>query len=364
MHVHIVQKGDTLWKISRQYGVPFEEVKRLNAHLANPDYIVPGMKIFLPDHAKKGKGKPPAEHPYKDGRPKKPVREKQEMESPELTPVPPPPPPMEKPAPPKPAPPKPAPPKPAPPKPAPPKPAPPKPAPPKPAPMPVPPPPPMEEESPMAPPPVMPEMDMPPMHEPCPPEKEAAIPMMPMPFCYMPVFDMSCMCGHMPYHHYPQMMHPYPQMPMQPYPEAQPYPAMPQMPAAPGYTLPVAEGMPEYAMPAKHESPDDGWKMGESSSYSSSLDVYMGKHHEQESPMTDDLHVPQAPPQMYPAESPGGCGCGDGPSVPYAVQAAAWPYWPQPGFMPYPGHGHQHGHHGHQGHCCNVCGSPFGYGGY
>ena len=39
---------DTLWKIARQYGIPFEELKRVNAHLANPDYIVPGMKIFLP----------------------------------------------------------------------------------------------------------------------------------------------------------------------------------------------------------------------------------------------------------------------------------------------------------------------------
>lgn len=47
--VHIVQKGDTLWKISRQYGISFEELKRVNAHLANPDYIVPGMKIFLPE---------------------------------------------------------------------------------------------------------------------------------------------------------------------------------------------------------------------------------------------------------------------------------------------------------------------------
>ena len=52
VEVHVVQKGDTLWKISRQYGISFEELKRVNAHLANPDYIVPGMKIFLPDKAK------------------------------------------------------------------------------------------------------------------------------------------------------------------------------------------------------------------------------------------------------------------------------------------------------------------------
>lgn len=59
--VHIVVKGDTLWKIARQYGISFDELKRVNAHLANPDYIVPGMKIFLPkkkaDHMPSQKGK-------------------------------------------------------------------------------------------------------------------------------------------------------------------------------------------------------------------------------------------------------------------------------------------------------------------
>lgn len=53
MRVHIVQKGDTLWKIAKQYAIGFEELKRLNAHLANPDYIVPGMEIYLPATAGK-----------------------------------------------------------------------------------------------------------------------------------------------------------------------------------------------------------------------------------------------------------------------------------------------------------------------
>ena len=51
LNVHIVQKGDTLWKIAKQHQIPFDELKRLNAHLANPDYIVPGMEIYLPDTA-------------------------------------------------------------------------------------------------------------------------------------------------------------------------------------------------------------------------------------------------------------------------------------------------------------------------
>lgn len=49
LRIHIVQKGDTLWKIAKEYGISFEDLKRLNVHLANPDYIVPGMEIILPE---------------------------------------------------------------------------------------------------------------------------------------------------------------------------------------------------------------------------------------------------------------------------------------------------------------------------
>ncbi|ASA97834.1 MULTISPECIES: LysM peptidoglycan-binding domain-containing protein [Anoxybacillus] len=48
MKIHIVQKGDTLWKIAEKYGVDFEELKKMNAHLSDPDYIMPGMKIKVP----------------------------------------------------------------------------------------------------------------------------------------------------------------------------------------------------------------------------------------------------------------------------------------------------------------------------
>ncbi|WP_144511194.1 LysM peptidoglycan-binding domain-containing protein [Bacillus sp. FJAT-22090] len=67
MQVHIVEKGDTLWKISRSYGVSFDELKKLNAHLANPEYIVPGMKIFIPDTKKMES----INHPYSESRPVK-----------------------------------------------------------------------------------------------------------------------------------------------------------------------------------------------------------------------------------------------------------------------------------------------------
>ncbi|MBU8879537.1 SafA/ExsA family spore coat assembly protein [Bacillus sp. FJAT-29790] len=48
MKIHIVQKGDTLWKIAKKYGVNFEELKKMNTQLSNPDMIMPGMKIKIP----------------------------------------------------------------------------------------------------------------------------------------------------------------------------------------------------------------------------------------------------------------------------------------------------------------------------
>ncbi|MEH7377316.1 SafA/ExsA family spore coat assembly protein, partial [Neobacillus drentensis] len=48
MKIHIVQKGDTLWKIAKKYGVNFEELKKMNSQLSNPDMIMPGMKLKVP----------------------------------------------------------------------------------------------------------------------------------------------------------------------------------------------------------------------------------------------------------------------------------------------------------------------------
>ncbi|RSK28001.1 SafA/ExsA family spore coat assembly protein [Bacillus sp. HMF5848] len=50
MKIHIVQKGDTLWKIAKKYGVDFEELKKMNSQLSNPDLIMPGMKIKVPSN--------------------------------------------------------------------------------------------------------------------------------------------------------------------------------------------------------------------------------------------------------------------------------------------------------------------------
>lgn len=52
MKIHIVQKGDTLWELSKQYGVDFEALKQANPQLASPDMIMPGMKIKIPSNSK------------------------------------------------------------------------------------------------------------------------------------------------------------------------------------------------------------------------------------------------------------------------------------------------------------------------
>lgn len=51
VRIHIVQKGDTLWKIANKYGVNFEELKKMNAQLSSPEAIMPGMKIKIPGTA-------------------------------------------------------------------------------------------------------------------------------------------------------------------------------------------------------------------------------------------------------------------------------------------------------------------------
>ena len=49
MKIHIVQKGDSLWKIAKKYGVNFELLKKTNSQLSNPDMLMPGMKIKIPE---------------------------------------------------------------------------------------------------------------------------------------------------------------------------------------------------------------------------------------------------------------------------------------------------------------------------
>ncbi|WP_374717088.1 SafA/ExsA family spore coat assembly protein [Geobacillus thermodenitrificans] len=79
MKIHIVQKGDTLWKIAQKYGVDFEQLKKINGHLSDPNMIMPGMKIKVPTAGvpikKETKTYAPSkkpkvgEHPYAETKP-------------------------------------------------------------------------------------------------------------------------------------------------------------------------------------------------------------------------------------------------------------------------------------------------------
>ena len=48
MKIHIVQKGDTMWKIAKRYGVDYQELLGANSDIITPDVIYPGAKIKIP----------------------------------------------------------------------------------------------------------------------------------------------------------------------------------------------------------------------------------------------------------------------------------------------------------------------------
>ncbi|MFZ5968517.1 MAG: LysM peptidoglycan-binding domain-containing protein [Bacillota bacterium] len=48
MKIHVVNSGETLWKISRQYGVPINEIVTAN-QLPNPNQLVVGQALVIPE---------------------------------------------------------------------------------------------------------------------------------------------------------------------------------------------------------------------------------------------------------------------------------------------------------------------------
>ncbi|WP_096201439.1 SafA/ExsA family spore coat assembly protein [Bacillus sp. FJAT-45350] len=68
MKIHIVQKGDTLWNLSKKYDVDFEQLKSVNSHLSNPDMIMPGMKIKVPTGGVPVKKEAPKAMPKKEAK--------------------------------------------------------------------------------------------------------------------------------------------------------------------------------------------------------------------------------------------------------------------------------------------------------
>lgn len=45
---YTVQKGDTLWLISKKYQIGISEIINANTQFANPDLIYPGDKVYVP----------------------------------------------------------------------------------------------------------------------------------------------------------------------------------------------------------------------------------------------------------------------------------------------------------------------------
>ncbi len=53
MKIHVVQKGETLWKIAKKYGLELETVIAANPQIQNPDAIDVGMQVKVPTASKK-----------------------------------------------------------------------------------------------------------------------------------------------------------------------------------------------------------------------------------------------------------------------------------------------------------------------
>ncbi|MEH7126444.1 LysM peptidoglycan-binding domain-containing protein [Bacillus sp. JJ1773] len=50
MSIHIVQRGDSLWAISKRYNVPIQSILNVNGLSAN-GIIIPGLALYIPDQA-------------------------------------------------------------------------------------------------------------------------------------------------------------------------------------------------------------------------------------------------------------------------------------------------------------------------
>ncbi|WP_233568201.1 LysM peptidoglycan-binding domain-containing protein [Cohnella faecalis] len=48
MKIHMVKKGDTLYLIAQKYNVSLEDVLKANPEIENPDVIDVGMKVKIP----------------------------------------------------------------------------------------------------------------------------------------------------------------------------------------------------------------------------------------------------------------------------------------------------------------------------
>lgn len=61
-----VQKGDSIWRLSKEYKIPFSMMMELNKHLHNPHLIFPKDKIEFPNNAEHGTGTSTDVHSHDD----------------------------------------------------------------------------------------------------------------------------------------------------------------------------------------------------------------------------------------------------------------------------------------------------------
>ncbi|GIP39217.1 hypothetical protein J31TS4_24970 [Paenibacillus sp. J31TS4] len=60
-HKHIVKQGDTLWKLSQQWGVPLQAMIEANPQLNNPNILLTGQTVNIPKKAAAGQS---SAHPH------------------------------------------------------------------------------------------------------------------------------------------------------------------------------------------------------------------------------------------------------------------------------------------------------------
>ncbi|TGV22659.1 SafA/ExsA family spore coat assembly protein, partial [Mesorhizobium sp. M00.F.Ca.ET.186.01.1.1] len=85
MRIHIVQKGDSMWKIAKRYGVDYKELLRLNSQIKTPDTLYPGARIKIPTKSVPVRPQPrTTPHPMSEAAPYVKERPRTEAESEEV----------------------------------------------------------------------------------------------------------------------------------------------------------------------------------------------------------------------------------------------------------------------------------------
>ncbi len=49
-HIHVVRRGETLWRISKRYGVSLHDLMAVN-HLEDPSHLIAGTRLIIPEHS-------------------------------------------------------------------------------------------------------------------------------------------------------------------------------------------------------------------------------------------------------------------------------------------------------------------------